>query len=216
MSVHRLWAQTCLQTGRNFRRSASRLSRKWHRTEISSTNTYPIYMKLHRILPLNNPHRMRLSSMKSAIYSWRYSSLSVADSDPHGQFSPFRCYDLHRRFVLTEVVFLFILQCPCDFGTTFRIFLSNVTDYELRNSHILTGLTRRANSIDLIFEFGLGWVRSTAPTRTRVRTWTPWSTVATSSSCGVSSTTSTTTIIGVSTSSLISWHPYHGKLSTTG
>ena len=42
--------------------------RKWHRTEISSTNTHPIYIKLHRILPLNNPHRMRLSSMKSAIY----------------------------------------------------------------------------------------------------------------------------------------------------
>ena len=62
------------------------------------------------------------------------------------------CYDRHRRFVLTEVIFLFILQCPCDLATTFRILLSNVTDYELRNSDIFTGLTCRANSIDMIFK----------------------------------------------------------------
>ena len=34
--------------------------------------------------------------------------------------------------------------------------LSNVTDYEPRNGDIITGLARRANSIDMIFEFGLG------------------------------------------------------------
>ena len=81
-SVYRLWAQTCILTGRNFSRSR----RKWHRTEYSSTNAHPIYMKLHRILPLCISHRIQFFSTKSAIYSWRYSSLSVTISDHHGQF----------------------------------------------------------------------------------------------------------------------------------
>ena len=49
-------------------------------------HTRPNSMKLHRILPLYILYQIRLSSMKSAIYSWRHLLLSVAISDPHGQF----------------------------------------------------------------------------------------------------------------------------------
>ena len=83
---HRLWAQLVAKTRRNLHVLCHDLVIDRHRTDYSSPNIHPNCMNLHRIIPLIILYRMRLFSWKSTIYSKRYSLLSVAISNRHGQF----------------------------------------------------------------------------------------------------------------------------------
>ena len=83
---HRLWAQLVAKTRRNFHVLCHDLVIDRHRTDYSSSNIHPNCMNLHRIIPLIILYRMRLFSWKSTTYSKRYSLLSVAISNRHGQF----------------------------------------------------------------------------------------------------------------------------------